>query len=161
MPDRLDPNRLRLQVGAPLPSPHRRSTFPRTRRGRFLKGPIPWVWLSAAARLPGRALHVAIEIRLWAGIKRTNRFAFSVSGLTALGVSRSAGHRGLAALEGEGLISVDRRRGRKPRVTLIEIDTGTEPVDSSVAIGRESEHTGDTGLRGADPRGIGSEENRG
>ena len=92
--------------------------------GRFLKGPIPWAWLSAAARLPGRALHVAIGIRLWTGIKKTDRIAFSVSTLAELGVSRPAAYRGLTALEGRGLVTVDRHRGRKPRVTVVEIDSG-------------------------------------
>jgi DNA-binding transcriptional ArsR family regulator len=87
-----------------------------------LKGSIPWVWLSAAARLPGRALHVAIELRLWAGIKKTRHFALTISALTDLGVSRSAAYRGLVALEREGLVTIDRRRGRKPRVTVVEID---------------------------------------
>ncbi len=27
---------------------------------KFLKGPIPWQWLSKAANLPGKVLHVAI-----------------------------------------------------------------------------------------------------
>ena len=142
MADRPDPNRLRLHTGVQLLSADRRSTSRRTKRGRFLKGPISWAWLSAAGQLPGHALHVAIEIRLWAGIKRTNHFVFSVSGLTALGVSRSSGHRGLAALEREGLVSVDRQPGRKPRVTVIEIDTDTELADQSRRAGRKREHVG-------------------
>ena len=142
MTDCPDPNRLRLHPSAQLPSAHRRSTSPRTKRGRFLKGPISWAWLSAAGQLPGHALHVAIEIRLWAGIKRTNYFVFSVSGLAALGVSRSSGHRGLAALEREGLVSVDRQPGRKPRVTVIEIDADTELDDQSLPAGRKRKHIG-------------------
>ena len=41
--------------------------LPRPKAGeRFLKGPIPMDWLSAAARLPGKSLHVAIAIWLCA-----------------------------------------------------------------------------------------------
>ena len=47
---------------------------PRSRfRAGFLRGPVSWPWLSRAGRLPGRALHVALAIRLWTGIKKTNR----------------------------------------------------------------------------------------
>ena len=125
MSERPDPNRLRLPVDGSFPPPRRQSTFrPRPPQGRFLKGPICWAWLSAAARLPGRALHVAISIRLWAGIKKTNRIAFSVSGLAGLGVSRSAAYRGLKALEEAGVIAIHRHRGRKPWVTIIDIEVG-------------------------------------
>ncbi len=57
-------------------------------------------------------------------IKKSSRIALSVSKLLLLGVSRHAAYRGLTALEDEGLVSVDRHRGRKPRVTVIEIDSG-------------------------------------
>ena len=88
----------------------------------FLKGPVPWPWLSAAARLPGRALHVAVGIRLLVGMKKTNRIALSVSWLAELGLSRHAAYRGLKALEGRGLVSVDRHLGRKPMITVIDLE---------------------------------------
>ena len=34
-----------------------------------MRGPIPWNWLAAAARLPGRALAVAIVLWFEAGVK--------------------------------------------------------------------------------------------
>ena len=115
-----DPDRLRLSTHErPAPRPRR---TPR-RRGYFLKGPIPWNWLSAAARLPGRALHVALSIRFWTGIKKTDRIAVSVSGLSELGLSRHAVYRGLKVLEEAGLVSVVRHRGRKPWVTVMDIDS--------------------------------------
>ena len=36
----------------------------------FLKGLILWAWLQAAGRLPGRAFHVAVVIRLLAGMSK-------------------------------------------------------------------------------------------
>ena len=119
-----DPSRLRLSAHArPATRRTTRTRRPRSQRGRFLKGPIPWNWLSAAARLPGRALHVALSIRFWAGIKKTDRIAVSVSGLSELGLNRHAAYRGLQALEEAGLVSVVRHQGRKPWVTIIEIDS--------------------------------------
>ena len=120
--------------------PKRRQTVPRpgTMKGPFLKGPISWTWLSAAARLPGRALHVALSIRLLTGIKKSSRIALSVSKLLLLGVSRHAAYRGLTALEAEGLVSVDRHRGRKPMVTVIEIESDSAPVSSTPQSSQES-----------------------
>ena len=59
-----DLNRLRLDATDPVRT--RQGTTRRRKRvdGLFLKGPIPWAWLGAAVRLPGRALHVALWIRL-------------------------------------------------------------------------------------------------
>ena len=108
----------------------------------FLKGPIPWPWLSAAAQLPGRALHVAVGIRLLVGMKKTNRIALSVSWLAELGLSRHAVYRGLTALEGRGLVSIDRHRGRKPLVTVIEIDAGDVTVRPVAEAGQESGRVG-------------------
>src|SRR5688572_11330446 len=87
---------------------------------RFLKGPIPWNWLSKAARQPGRALHVAVSIWFWSGILKTKTFKFSVSKMSELGLDRYAGYRGLNALESAGLISVDGSRGRSPIVTILD-----------------------------------------
>ncbi len=124
-----------------LRSSGRRNRAQRTRaHGLFLKGPIPWPWLSAAARLPGRALHVAVGIRLLVGMKKTSRIALSVSWLAELGLSRHAAYRGLTALEGRGLVSVDRHRGRKPMVTVIELEADGRAPSPPPAAGRESRH---------------------
>ena len=106
----------------------------------FLKGPISLPWLSAAARLPGRALHVAVGIRLLVGMKKTNRIALSVSWLAELGLSRHAAYRGLKALEGRGLVSVDRHLGRKPLVTVIELEAGGVSTSPPPEAGQESRH---------------------
>ena len=134
-----DLKRLRLTT-LDLRSSGRRSRAQRPTRahGLFLKGPIPWPWLSAAARLPGRALHVAVAIRLFVGMKKTSRIALSVSWLAELGLSRHAAYRGLIALESRGLVSVDRHRGRKPVVTVIEIGSNGAAVSSTTQSSQES-----------------------
>lgn len=82
----------------------------------FLRGPIPWAWLQRAMVLPGRALHVALSLWLQAGILNG---ALVTVNLSRLSVDRSAASRGLAALEAAGLVSVRRRPGRKPLVTIL------------------------------------------
>jgi len=100
----------------------RPSKPPRHRQGEaFLKGPIPMAWLALAARLPGRALHMGLVLWYWAGITKQRVVAPSLSRAEReFGVSRTALARGLAALEHADLVSVDRRAGRKPVVTLLD-----------------------------------------
>jgi hypothetical protein len=104
-----------------LRRPNRKA--PRHKPGqKFLKGPIPLDWLSMAAMQPGKALHVALGLWFWAGVKRSCEVAFSMSWLRAtFGVNRYSGYRGLVALEKVGLVSVVRHQGRKPVVTVLEV----------------------------------------
>jgi len=87
---------------------------------KFLKGPIPWSWLSKSASLKGQTLHVGIALWLLAGIKRSQSVALSNLVLRDLGVSRFSGYRALHALESAGLISVYRHTGRNPVVTILD-----------------------------------------
>jgi hypothetical protein len=77
--------------------------------------------LSGAGQLPGRALHVALAIRLWIGIKKTDCIVVPTRTLTEMGVNRHASRRAVRALEEAGLLIVTRRRGRKTRVQVIEV----------------------------------------
>ena len=87
---------------------------------RFLRGPIPLDWLSRAAALPGRSLHVAIAVWFMAGLKKTSMVP--VSNITSLqfGLDRNAKYRALEWLEHANLIAVERRAGRAPIVTILE-----------------------------------------
>ncbi len=89
----------------------------------FLRGPIPWDWLVRAAYLPGKALHISLAAWFWVGIRKTNGISLSTSKLSQLGVKRHAAYRGLAALEAAGLVSVVRKKGRNPLVTIIQGST--------------------------------------
>ena len=120
------PNLERLRLTSlDLRSSGRRNSARRPTRahGLFLKGPISLPWLSAAARLPGRSLHVAVGIRLLVGMKKTNRIALSVSWLAELGLSRHAAYRGLKALEGRGCrfaqVLFTQRAGREFDLSLL------------------------------------------
>jgi hypothetical protein len=87
---------------------------------KFLKGPIPWIWLSKAAQQPGKALHVAIVIWFLAGINKNRSIKLSNKILREFGVKRHSGYRGLRTLESIGLISVKRQRGRNSIVTILD-----------------------------------------
>lgn len=121
-----DLKQLRLDATAvPL---SRSQVLVRQRRftGKFLRGPIAWVWLSRAGQLPGRAIHVALAIRLWVGIKKTDCIVLPTGTLAEMGVTRHAARRGVQALEQAGLLRVSRSRGRKTRVQVIEVDERRE-----------------------------------
>jgi hypothetical protein len=86
---------------------------------RFLRGPIPWNWLSGAALLPGKSLQVGLAVWHLAGLKTAMTVELSRVPLKSLNVTRQAGYRGLKALENAGLIKAERRKGRKTRVTIL------------------------------------------
>lgn len=89
---------------------------------KFLKGPIPWNWLCRASCIPGRAFHVAIRIWHLAGLyKGKKTFALSQKILRELGLKRTTAYRGIASLEAEGLIKVERNPGRNSIVTILGI----------------------------------------
>ena len=123
----IDPQRLRIErqtTARFLSSP--RSKPPRPKKGdRFLCGPIPLNWLSRAAALPGRSLHVAIVVWFMAGLKKTN--VVSISNVISLqfGLDRNAKYRALEWLESANLITVERRAGRAPIVTILEAPNET------------------------------------
>lgn len=85
---------------------------------RFLRGPVAWDWLAACARIPGRALHVAIALAFESGLKKRMTVKLSPSHLRELGVDADASRRALLRMETEGLVSVERRPGQAPVVTI-------------------------------------------
>jgi hypothetical protein len=87
--------------------------------GRFLKGPVPWPWIVAAAALPGSALIVGLSLWRLAGALKSRTITLGNADLKPFGVDRAAKSRALASLEGAGLIKVAREPGRFPSVTLL------------------------------------------
>jgi hypothetical protein len=117
----LDPLRLalRLEPTAPVKPPAKEKP-PRHKPGKkFLKGPVPLAWLALAAQLPGKSLHVGVVVWFLAGLKKTKTVSLSSKQAQLFGVDRHAKRRALAWLEQAGLVAVERRSGRNPRVTLL------------------------------------------
>ena len=119
MTDKFDPTT--LAIGAQLPVPARRGTATVRTHNHFLKGPILMPWLENAARLPGRALHVALALRHQSALKRSLTVTLPNRQLAEFGLDRDAKRRGLAALESARLVIVERNPGRNPIVTILEI----------------------------------------
>lgn len=84
-----------------------------------LQGPMSISWLAAAARLPGKSLHVGVA--LWYAARLHPSGVVPLSNLAArmFGLDRNAKYRALACLERAGLVSVERKLGRSPIVTLL------------------------------------------
>ncbi len=94
---------------------------PRLKPGEeYLKGPIPGPWLFATARLPGKALAVALLLCHLSSMRRTRVGVLSMKRLAKWGIHRNAAYRALKAMEQAGLVKVERHVGRLSRVTLLD-----------------------------------------
>jgi hypothetical protein len=113
------------------PSKQRRKAKCHQQQQQFLKGPIPLNWLAAAASLPGKSLAVAVALWYQAGLTKSREgLAVTPRLLRRFGINRYAGYRGLGLLELAGLVSVDRHRGRCPRVAILR---ATRPTTDSTS----------------------------
>lgn len=81
----------------------------------------PLDWITSAARLPGKCLHVAQALWYISGLRKTRTVKISSKILGLFGVSRHAYSRCLSAMERAGLVKVERRLGKTPLVTILEV----------------------------------------
>jgi hypothetical protein len=86
----------------------------------FLKGPVPLPWLHQAGALPGRALHVGLALWFLVGVNKSMTVRLAPAATRGFGMNRHAAYRALRQLERSGLITVSRRSGSSPVVTLHE-----------------------------------------
>jgi hypothetical protein len=91
------------------------------KRDHFLKGPVPMPWLISAANIPGKALHIGIALWFWSGIKKTKTFILPKNAIKDLGVSRQTCYAQLKVMEKAGLLSIEARKGKKSKITLLHI----------------------------------------
>ena len=77
-------------------------------------------WLASAARLPGKSLHLAIGLQLIASSQIGREVVLSNLALQRFGLDRNAKYRALAWLEEARLVSVERKLGRSPTVTILD-----------------------------------------
>jgi hypothetical protein len=87
----------------------------------FLRGPVPLEWLTVAANLPGKALHLAIALWWRHGLVKGKPFKLTKSALLALNVERDAERLGLARLEQAGLIQLERKPGQRPTISILTL----------------------------------------
>lgn len=93
----------------------------RTEEEASLRGPIAKKWICKAANMPGKSLHLALLIWCATSMNRMQSVTISNVDARSFGLERNAKYRALACLEDEGLISVERRLGKSPLVTLLDV----------------------------------------
>jgi hypothetical protein len=116
---RWDPNSLVLDGVVPSQAGIRRGRRTSSVKGKFIAGPVDVVWLSQARKLGVTALWVGLGLWFLRGLRRSNSFTVSNLMMREWGVQPDAKTRALRVLEKAGLIAVERRGKRSPRVTLI------------------------------------------
>jgi DNA-binding transcriptional ArsR family regulator len=105
-------------------------------RSKFIKGPLDFVWFSKARQLGVTALWVGLGLWFLRGLRRSNNFPVSNLMLREWGIKPDAKTRALRKLEKAGLITVERRGKRSPRVTLVVGNTsngGRSPPEDTEA----------------------------
>ena len=120
----IDLERIRFAVPQVSPKTRLKAHVPRHQPGeQFLRGPVPLAWLEAAGHLPGKALHIGIDLWFYAGLRHgAAEFPYSVSGAARrFGMGQANASRALAALEQAGLVGVQRAPGRRARVCILAV----------------------------------------
>ena len=97
--------------------------------GQFIRGPIPLDWLGVAIPLARKALHVAMAIWYCYGFKQEIVIKLTPTKLKPFGVTTETARAILHKFEAAGLVSVDRKRGRSPLVTIKPITNQREEND--------------------------------
>jgi hypothetical protein len=87
---------------------------------RFLKGPIPLDWLTAAAKLPGKAINVGIALWWLAGMSKTGILKLTRQSQLALNISKDAERDGLRRLRQAGLIELTAQPGQRHSIRIIK-----------------------------------------
>jgi hypothetical protein len=87
----------------------------------FIKGPLSMPWLSVAAKLKGKSLHVAMAIQWLAGMNTGKPFKLTRKALEMFSVSNDAASDGVKRLEAAGHIAVQRLAGQRPTITMRQL----------------------------------------
>jgi hypothetical protein len=121
---RLSKDEIELPVAKPLNPSH--PTPPPFKNKRFIKGPLCLEWMTKAALLPGKALHVGLALSYLVGLKKTTTVKLAPSALRSFGVPRYSAYRSLKCLEEGKLVRVTRLKGQAPIVTVLDIGKNQE-----------------------------------
>lgn len=98
----------------------RAGTFETHKEPSYIRGPIPWDWMCQASLLSGKTVQVGLALWHLRALRKASTVALSSWALESLGVSTKRATEALLRLEGAGLVRVTRKRGRVPRVELLE-----------------------------------------
>ena len=86
---------------------------------RFIKAPLPYDWITRAAKLGGKSLHAAMAIRYMSGLTSSNTVKLTHRTMIGFGINVKASYTVIRRLEEGNLITVERRKGRSPIVTIV------------------------------------------
>lgn len=107
----------------PVDTPHQRAlrqkTKKRQQKSLFYLGPIAEDWAIACQRAHPAGYLLACAIRTRSTLRSVEPVTVGQTLSDHLGISRDGRKRALAALEAAGLIQVERKPGRAPRVSLL------------------------------------------
>ena len=97
----------------------RQPSAARLQKGLFIKGPIPRCWLGPVLQTGGRT---ALALSLWfeAGLTKSQTVRLTGKLRGRFHLQRRSVSRALRVLEHLGLVTVCRRAGRCPEVTIVE-----------------------------------------
>src|SRR4051794_28999842 len=118
-----DPNRFRLGPG-PAGGRGARRRRPGAGARPFIAGPIDVAWLRQARALGVTPLWVGLGLWHLRGLRRADTVVASNQAFGAWGVGPDAKSRALRALERAGLVAVERRGKRSPKVTIVSVSDG-------------------------------------
>ena len=108
---------------------------PRHRAGSwFIKGPIPFDWITSAAELPGKTLATGLALWFEAGRTKTRCVKVTPRLLAMFAIERHTGRRALQRLADASLVSLICKKGRCPVVTIL--NTETDRTDSPRTIAK-------------------------
>ena len=113
---RLKPSLWRTYIATQPERPNSTSSQPC--ESWFIKGPIPGEWLSIAAELPGKSLHVGLAIWFQKGLTKCNSIKVTNKTRKKFSLLRDAYLRGLEELEKAGLVGVERKQGACAKITI-------------------------------------------
>jgi len=87
--------------------------------------------MATASNIGGKGTTVNIALLIWfrSGIElQSNKVILTKKDLLEFGINRNALYRGLSKLEKAGLISLRRKKGARPIITILELsDEDTKP----------------------------------
>jgi DNA-binding MarR family transcriptional regulator len=99
--------------------------------GRFIRGPIPWNWITKLSGLSSSSNLVAWAIWHVAGlVSRETDLQIHKELLNDLNISRWTFARALSSLEKAGLVQVKRRKGARPLITILHPESLPEPLEA-------------------------------
>ena len=86
----------------------------------FIKGPIPYIWISKANALGGSTGVIATGLWFYVGLKKSKRFKIDHQLDKLSGVSRQTRQSALIKLERAGLIRLTNKAGNYPTVEILQ-----------------------------------------